>query len=135
MSGAGNGADLRVVPLYDGMDPVTGPYFGPDHERIADPAERERVAGYMRDGLVVLRTTSLEPDAVEPSRGSVVPGSFRTDGSWVWSDALMYYAREHGIAPDREFYAHVVASGYRCPQPPTSIVRKALQVLMPHGNR
>jgi hypothetical protein len=131
MRDAATGGGLRIVPLYDGMDPGRGPYFRPDHGRIADPAERERVAGYLRDGLVVLRTTGRDPDAVEPGRGSVVPGSFRTDGAWVWNDALMYYVREHGIAPDPEFYAHMAACGYRCPAPAASAAGEALRLLMP----
>jgi hypothetical protein len=43
----------------------------------------------------------------------------------------MYYVGEHGIAPDPEFYAHVVASGYRCPDPAPSAARQAVRLLMP----
>lgn len=131
MNGAAAGAGLRIVPVYDGRDPVTGPFFSPDHHRISDPAERERVAAFMRDGVVVLRSTDRDPDAVEPARGSVVPGSFRTDGTWIWNDALMYYVREHGITPHAEFYAHVIACDYHCPEPSPVAAREALRLLMP----
>jgi hypothetical protein len=134
MNDAASGPGLRIVPVYDGMDPAAGPYFRPDHERIADPAERERVAAYMRDGIVVLRSTDHDPDAIEPGRGNVVPGSFRTDGAWVWNDALMYYVRVHGIAPPADFYAHVIARGYRCPRPGPEVHRQALRLLIPSSS-
>lgn len=121
---------ISVVPLYDGLDPVTGPYFGPDHDRIGDQAERDRIADFMRDGTVVVRTTALDEDVVDRARGSVVPGSFRTDGTWLWNDGLAYYVREHGIAPPADFYSHVIACGYRCPRPGRAVVRDAAQVLL-----
>jgi hypothetical protein len=131
MNGSAAQPGLRIAGVYDGRDKVRGPYFSPDRERIADPAERERVAAYMRDGVVVLRTTDRDPDAIEPDRGSVVPGSFRTDGTWVWNDALMYYVIEHGIAPPADFYAHVIAGGYHCPRPGPQAQHQALRLLIP----
>jgi len=125
------GQKIRIVPLYDGFDQARGgPYFEPDRPRIDDPSERERVADFMRDGAVVLRSTALDVDAVEPTRGTVVPGSFRTDGQWIWSDGLMYYVREHGIAPAAEFYSHVVACQYRCADPGAAGLREATQMLV-----
>jgi hypothetical protein len=131
MTPAAPGQGLRIADVYDGLDPASGPYFRPDRDRIADAAERDRVVGYLRDGVVVLRGTDRDPDALDPSRGNVVPGSFRTDGSWVWNDALTYYVREHGIAPDPEFYAHLIANGYHCPEPGPNAAREAVRLLMP----
>ena len=131
MNGAPDGDGLRIAPVYDGRDPVTGPYFTDDRDRISDRAERMRIAAFMRDGLVVLRSTARDLDVIDPGRGTAVPGSFRTDGTWVWNDALMYYVREHGIAPSAEFYAHVVACGYQCPDPPLAAAEAALRRLIP----
>lgn len=122
--------DLPIAALFDGADPVTGPYFSPDRERIADPAERDRVADFLRDGTVVLRAMALDRDAAEPARGYVVPAGFRTDGIWIWNDALGYYVRTHGIAPPEDFYRHVVACGYRCPRPGAEAVRRAERTLL-----
>jgi hypothetical protein len=119
------GTEIQLAPLYDGYDPATGPYFAPDRSRIDDPAQRRRVAAYLRGGVIVARSFTLDRDVLDPSRGDAVPGSFRTDGSWLWSDGLMYYVEEHGVAPTTDFYAHIAASGYRCPDPDEASVRRA----------
>jgi hypothetical protein len=59
-----------------------------------------------------------------------VPRSFRTDGQWIWSDALHYYLREHALAPTAESYSHVVHCGYRCPEPERAAIRRAVQMLI-----
>lgn len=130
MHGGAADAGLRIVPLYDGLDAVAGPFFRPDRKRIGDQEERDRFAAFMRGGMVVLRSIYLDLDVIEPARGNVVPTSFRTDGIWVWSDALMFYVREHGIAPPDEFYAHVVACGHRHPPASPEAVRQALRLLV-----
>jgi hypothetical protein len=130
MTAATGGEGLAVVPFYDGFDEARQqPYFGADRSRITDPAERQRVADFMLDGAVALRSTGLDIDIVDPARGHVVPGSFRTDGRWVWSDGLTYYVREHGIAPAADFYAHVVACQYRCPGAGPDAVGRAARLL------
>jgi hypothetical protein len=55
--------------------------------------------------------------------------SVRTDGDWVWSDGVAYYVREHGIAPDGEFYAHIRKLGYRCPPTGEATARWVLETL------
>jgi hypothetical protein len=55
--------ELKLVPLYDRFDPVHGPCFDPDHPHIDDAAERERVAAFLRDGAIVLRSAAFESDA------------------------------------------------------------------------
>jgi hypothetical protein len=124
-----NALTIRIARLFDGFAPESGPYFEPERFRIGDPAERERVAAYLRGGIVLVRSTALDPDMVDRGRGHVVPASFRTDGAWIWSDGLMYYVREHGVAPVSEFYDHIVAHGYRCPAPDTEAVDRAARRL------
>lgn len=99
------------------------------HEWIADDEERQRVAAYLRAGAPILTTTALQPDLIDPARGRVVGASFRTDGIWVWSDALTYYAGAYGLAPEDEFYAHIRASHYACPAPSDAEQDDALNVL------
>ena len=120
---------IRTAPVYDGFTPGVGPYFAPDRGRVDDPEQRRLIAGYLRGGTIVLRSFALDPDVVEPGRGAAVPGSFRTDGSWLWSDALLYYVETHGVAPPADLAEHIVAAGYRCPQPDAEAVRAAAQVL------
>lgn len=99
------------------------------HTWIGDGEEQRRVAAYLRAGAAILTTTAQHPDLIEPARGSVVGASFRTDGAWVWSDALTYYAGAHGLAPEDDFYAHIRARHYACPAPDNAAKDAALNAL------
>jgi hypothetical protein len=102
---------------------------GEDQARLADPAERDRVAEYLAAGAPILMTTALTPDRLDPSRGSVVGASYRTDGRWVWSDALTYYVRVHALAPEHEFLEWIRVRDYACPAPDDSAQDAALDAL------
>ena len=97
---------VAVARVYDGSDPATGPYFDADHRRV-DGDELERIAAYLHSGQVILATTQLHADILDPGAGEVVPLSYRTDGSWVWNEASGYYLRRHGLAPDAEMLAQL----------------------------
>ncbi|MBL7253234.1 hypothetical protein [Paractinoplanes lichenicola] len=105
---------IGIARVFDGVDPVTGPWFAPDHPRL-DEAERERVARYLESGRPVLMTTQRMADVVDPARGAVVPMSYRTDGIWVWTDTVAYYARTHSLAPDAELLDHARERQFRAP--------------------
>jgi hypothetical protein len=102
-------AEFQVARVYDFADPATGPGFAPDHPVIGDSAERERVLAYLRGGDPVLITTARQDDILDPAAGAVVPVSFRTDGAWIWTDAVTYYLSRHGTAPDVQLLAHIDA--------------------------
>jgi hypothetical protein len=95
----------------------------------ADDGEQERVAAYLAAGAPILMTTALQPDRLDPTRGNVVGASYRTDGTWVWSDALTYYARVHGLAPEDEFLEWIRGRSYACPAPDDAAQDAALDVL------
>jgi hypothetical protein len=57
----------------------------------------------------VLYSTARAHDALNPDAGQVVPSSFRTDGEWIWTDAVAYYLEQHSMAPDEELAAHIEA--------------------------
>jgi hypothetical protein len=120
---------MRKARLYDGVDDAGTPYFAPDRRRIADAAERERIAGYLRGGGAVMATLGLSADVVEPARGKVVPMSYLTDGTWIWSAALGYYARTHGIAPEAEFVEHMRGNDFVAPAVDATVRRSALDEL------
>jgi hypothetical protein len=103
--------------------------FAAKQSWLADADERERITGYLRAGKPILMTTALQPDRLDPARGKAVGSSYRTDGSWVWSDALTYYVRVHDLAPEDEFYRHIRANGYACPAPDDASQDRALAVL------
>ncbi|MBU2670257.1 hypothetical protein KOI35_42825 [Actinoplanes bogorensis] len=105
---------IGIARVFDGVDPVTGPWFAPDHP-LLDDADRERVARYLEAGRPLLMTTQRMADVVDAGRGAVVPMSYRTDGRWVWTDTVSYYVRTHGLAPDAELLDHVRSRQFRAP--------------------
>ncbi|MFI0444799.1 hypothetical protein [Actinomadura sp. 6N118] len=101
----------RVAPVADGfaLDPAT---LAEPYADLADE-ERDRLVAYLEAGEPVLLTPTLMLDVVERERGRVVPMSYRTDGTWVWSDMTTYYCREHGLWPTPALVEHIRAAGYR----------------------
>ncbi|WP_051969508.1 hypothetical protein [Kitasatospora azatica] len=109
---------LQLAAVFDGVDPVTGPSFAPEHPRLAEGAERAAVLRYLRAGTAVLMTPMLADDVVDPSRRGVVPMAFRTDGEWIWTDTVGYYLEQYGLAPEARLLAHVRGKGAAQPVVP-----------------
>jgi hypothetical protein len=103
--------EFRLAVVFDTVDPLTGPAFVPDHPRIDDDDERRALAAYLDAGEPVLMTTSLTDDVVDRERTGAVPMSFRTDGTWIWTDTVTYYLREHRLAPEPGLLAHLRGAG------------------------
>jgi len=121
---------MQIARIFDTHDETGRAVFGPDRERLADEEEREGLVRYLRSGRMVLSTTGRDRDRLVPERGEVVPLSFRTDGDWVWSEALAYYVGEHGIAPERELRDHVVAQGFQVGEVSDDAVREASRLVL-----
>lgn len=107
---------IRAAALYDVLDPRRGPCFRPDHERIEDAARRHRLIDYLNGGEPLLVTTARMEDMVDPSGGLTVPVTFRTDGTWLWTDVTTYYLERHHLAPDPRLVTHIQARGFRRPR-------------------
>ncbi|MFI9550156.1 hypothetical protein [Nonomuraea endophytica] len=116
--------ELSVARVFDGVEDGV-PYFLPGHPRVSDP----RMAHYLEAGAAILSTTNLDVDRLDPARGAVVPLSFRTDGTWVWTDTVTYYLEEHGIRPDEELCAHIAAQDFRCPAVDQAVAEQTLREL------
>jgi hypothetical protein len=99
--------DFDLAAVFDFADSVSGPGFAPDHAVVADPGERQQMLSYLRSGALVLATTATTGDVLDPAAGAVVPGSFRTDGTWIWADAAGYYLSRYGLAPDAGLAEHI----------------------------
>jgi hypothetical protein len=118
--------DIRIARVFAGPGARAGDAA---HRWIADSEERERIAAYLEAGAPILTTTALIADLLDPARGKAVAASYRTDGMWVWSDALMYYTREHSLAPEDDFCTHIRARRYACSRPDAAAQDAALDVL------
>jgi hypothetical protein len=119
-------AQARIARVFADSDVFPG---DPRALWLTDPDERERIAGYLRAGAPILMTTTLLADRLDPARGRAVGASYRTDGTWIWSDALTYYVRTYGLAPEDEFRAHIAGRAYACPVPDEAARNRALAAL------
>ncbi|MGI5226582.1 SUKH-3 domain-containing protein [Actinoallomurus sp. CA-142502] len=82
---------------------------------IEDAAERDQILGYLLGGAVVHDPDTFTRDLFDRSRPPLVPLSFHTDGTWIWSGITTYHLSENRLAPEPDFLAHIVAHRYRCP--------------------
>jgi hypothetical protein len=96
---------------------------------VSDDAERRRLLDFLESGAVILDVGARSTDLLEPRRAGAVPLVFRTDGTWIWSDAVAYYLRWHRVAPEPDLAAHIRACDYRPAQPPGDTRQSALAAL------
>lgn len=119
----------RLATVYDLVEEGQ-PGFHDDHVRLDEP-ERDTLAEYLRAGEPLLLSTALLPDVLDAGRTEKVPVSFRTDGFWIWSDAIAYYLLEHGIAPEPDLLEHLRSRAGTRPAPTGVQLYRALAVLEP----
>jgi hypothetical protein len=96
---------------------LMAPVFDEDGSmaRFDDLDEAGKVAAYLRAGELLLSTPERLVDALAPVRGMVVPANIRTDGTWVWADAVTYYLEEYGLEPVPGLLAHIRSAHYTSP--------------------
>ncbi len=111
--GSSDDSPMRTPRVFDALDDAGNPVL--DRAPL-EPTERDRVLDYLAAAPVVLAARSHDSDVLDPDRPPSVPLTFRTDGTWVWPGAVAYYLREHDVAPDPEFLAHLRARHYAVPE-------------------
>lgn len=99
-------AAVHLARVFDGTDPDGLPLFRPNHPEL-DGAERDRLLTYLRAAEVVLGSAGLTDDVVDTGRTDAVELNFRSDGTWIWNDAVIYYLDVHSLAPDPDLVTHV----------------------------
>ena len=109
-------APLLFARVFDGQSPAGAPWFSPSRLRILEPARRERIASYLAGGRLVVRAAGRMSDPLGRGTEPVVPLSYRTDGTWVWQEALAYYVRTRGVAPELELLCHIEERGAQLPE-------------------
>ena len=135
--GVGVGADtsasadpsIRMARVFDGADATGTGFFDAGHPTV-EAHTRELLLRYLDGGAALLVTTERHADVRDPSQADVVPISFRTDGTWIWNDALTFYVRTYGLAPEPEFVARMAGLGFVCPGVPDDLKATALRALM-----
>ncbi|WP_157419718.1 hypothetical protein [Actinomadura kijaniata] len=96
------------------------------------PEERDAVLRYLR-GAPVVFDGGFAPDAFAPDRPERVPDVHRTDGVWIWSEAVAHHLQHHGITPEPGLLEHIRANGHRVPPTAGEAVPWALTTLTMHG--
>jgi hypothetical protein len=77
------------------------------------------VLAHLRSGEVVFDVPGAMDDLLDADRLAAVPVGFRSDGRWVWPDAVAYYLKRHHLAPEPELVAHIL----RTTAPPRALSR------------
>jgi len=114
--GGGQSPALREAKGPAGLRDADGNLVTPT-ERLVDP-ERTQVVEYLREAPVLAYGYGFDQDPYHPEHPEVVPIHIHTDGEWVWSESLAYYAQWYGFAPDPELLEHIRRRGYRWPDLP-----------------
>ncbi|MER8184874.1 hypothetical protein [Kitasatospora sp. NPDC094015] len=125
---ATDGPEFEVARVFDHADPELGPGFRPDHPLLPEGPDRDRVLAHLAAGRPLLSTTARMPDPLDPTAGEVVPSGFRTDGHWIWTEAVGYFLTRHGLAPDPALLAHIRT--HTAPPPDDTTVTRALDFLL-----
>ncbi|TLF75257.1 hypothetical protein [Nocardia cyriacigeorgica] len=81
--------------------------FPANHPRLTDTRAAVR---YLRTAPAVCRASGVA-DTVEPESAVPVPMTIRTDGRWVWPEAVAHYLDEYGLAPDPALAEHLRTAG------------------------
>lgn len=122
-----------LVKVFDGTR--DGRPIFVEREELQSSGERESILGYLKSGAFALRTTGRTLDQIDSSRGKVVPMSFRTDGKWIWNDAVRYYLEVHGVPPEPRFLAALRAVGFHYSEPSREEISTAGRVLEERRSR
>jgi hypothetical protein len=97
---------------------------------IDEPAERDRLLGYLRAGPVALTSAGYGTDLLDPTQRLAVHAEYRTDGDWIWPMSVAYYLERHGAAPEPDFQAAIAARGYAVPPVAPDVVAAARSAVL-----
>lgn len=122
------GQPATVARVFDSFDPATGGQFAADRPVLSGD-EAVRVLRYLNNGTLLLATLAREHDVFDVDAGAVVPSSFRTDGTWIWTDAVAYYLRTYALSPHAELLAHIRKHDFTYTEPDPVAVHRALAAL------
>ncbi|WP_395474920.1 glycohydrolase toxin TNT-related protein [Saccharopolyspora spinosa] len=102
---------FQVANVFDDYD---------EHGRpvVADrqPVPAEDVAAlrqYLENAPVVLASREDEEDQLDPERAASVPGTWHTDGAWLWPGAIAFYLTQYGVPPEAELVEHIRSRGFQ----------------------
>ncbi|MCI2419386.1 TNT domain-containing protein [Saccharopolyspora sp. K220] len=96
---------FRVVNVFDDYDEQGRPVVA---DRL--PISTEEIGPlrqYLENAPIVLAAREDEEDQLDPERTASVPGTWHTDGDWLWPGAVAFYLAQYGVPPETEFVEHI----------------------------
>lgn len=99
-------------------------------EALLDESERISVRTYLTNAPIAVASWGYGLDPFDPAHLGAVPLSIRTDGLWVWSESLAYFASAHGIRPEPDLMAHMRDRQYRIPEVQHDVLLRVGRLLM-----
>lgn len=110
--GPAEAGGFRIARVFDPAGPDGRPRVEESRGRVTDADERRRLLGFLDGGTVVADAGVRDTDVLEPHRAAAVPIVFRTDGTWIWDEAVGYYLRWHQVPPEPDLLAHIRGRSY-----------------------
>jgi SUKH-3 immunity protein of toxin-antitoxin system len=110
--GPAEAGGFRIARVFDPAGDDGRPRVEAARGRVTDVDERRRLLGFLEGGTVVADAGVRATDVLEPRRVAAVPVVARTDGTWIWDDAVAYYLRWHHVPPEPDLLAHIRDRGY-----------------------
>ncbi|MEV0700777.1 glycohydrolase toxin TNT-related protein [Saccharopolyspora sp. NPDC050389] len=96
---------FQVANVFDDYDEQGRPVVA-DREPI--PTEEIGVLRqYLENAPIVLASRDDEEDQLDPERAASVPGTWHTDGTWLWPGAIAFYLTQYGVPPEAELVEHI----------------------------
>lgn len=105
--------ELRIAKPFDSFAPDGTPVV---NRPEVPEGEWDAVVRYLEQAPIVLAARGFDVDVLDPARPRRVPLTYHTDGTWVWSGAVGYHLRVHGVPPEPELVAHIRSGGFQVPE-------------------
>ncbi|WP_346139316.1 hypothetical protein, partial [Saccharopolyspora erythraea] len=105
--GTGGTPHFRTAETFDDFDEQGRPLVA-----TRNPVQPDEVAAlrqYLENAPIVLASRENEEDLLAPDRAATVPGTWHTDGSWLWQGAVAYYLAQYGVPPEADLVEHIRA--------------------------
>lgn len=119
---------FRTARVFDGADEQGRPLIT---TRLPIPPEDSAaLRQYLENAPVVLAAQGNEPDQLDPNQPAVVPGTWHTDGVWLWQGAVAYYLAQYGVPPEPELVEHARSRRFGIPEIDASTRDSAASVLL-----
>ncbi|KAF0848296.1 hypothetical protein [Nocardia caishijiensis] len=93
----------RVAPVFDGREESGRP----SHRRPLAKKLQQPLLNYLESAPIIWSEPGFGEDEFAPGEFDV-PLNYRTDGAWIWADAVPHYFRKHGFPPARELKRHII---------------------------